>query len=534
MRLTRRDLVKGGLATGSALLIPGLAGRAAAATLPTLRVGGPTEVGPYLALSGSLHDHSTDSDGDSSSEAITMWVHAHRAELGLDYAILSDHSDFFPTSPYRTEQQPTAEPTPSWIRQAELDAAYSQGGDFTYLRGFEWTNDQENHLNVLFSTNWTSRFTDGDAALTMGPFWQWFDTVPATADVTGTGVVYGGGDGLGQFNHPGDKGALNWDDYAPDAAALQRMCTIEVHGDQGHGGRGSSDAGWYWFALAQGWLVGPVMNWDYHVWGASGVLSDPVPGAGYGGPAHPLPGQRSIVFATAPTARALRAAIAARRTAASELPDAWAALLGPAGEWMGSTISAEPGSTITITVEAGSPTESLSHVQIVGDNGVSPYPDYYGDNFTDGVVQLPVGGEDNPPGAADSQLLPGYTEQHARYLASGGHATRKGRIDAPPGGTVMASMPMTGTRQQVSIPVTIPTAPSPRPDGAHFLYAIVYAGPAADRARIWTAPLLVTPAATAALPESREALVLPAAGLAVAAAYAVHRRGSRPAGSTHA
>ena len=455
--LTRRDLIKGGLVSGTALLLPGAAGRAAAGALPSLRPGGPARVGPYLALAGSLHDHSTDSDGDSSSEAISTWVTARREELGIDYAILSDHSDFFPLSPFRTAAMPAADPTSSWVRQVALDAQ-STCDDLTYLRAFEWTNDQENHLNVLFSQNWTSRAVTGDAA----PFWTWFDTAPIT-DPTGNGLGFGGGDGLGQFNHPGDKGALNWDDYAPDTVALQRMCTIEVHGDQGKGGRGTSDAGWYWFALAQGWLLGPVMNWDYHTWTGSGVLQASTPGSDYGVGGH-LPGQRSVVFAGRNTTAGMREALAARRTCASEVPDGWAALTGPGGVRMGGTVAAAADGTVAVTVEAASPTEQLTRVEIVGDGGVSPFPYYYGDNYVDGAPQLPVGGVDVPPGQADSNLGPGYVQQHNRYLASGGHATRKARIDAPPPGTTLASAPMSGGRDLVEITVPLPTAPSPRPD----------------------------------------------------------------------
>ena len=72
--------------------------------------------------------------------------------------------------------------------------------------------------------------------------------------------------------------------------------------------------------------------------------------------------------------------------------------------------------------------------------------------------------------------------------------------------------------------MTIPLTPSPRPDGLHFLYAVTYAGPAAAPSRVWTAPLLVSPAAAPALPEAPRSLLLPAAGLAVAGAALAARR----------
>lgn len=461
MLLTRRDLIRGGLAAGSLLMVGGAAGRLAAAALPSLRPHGTPTIGPWRVLAGSLHDHSTDSDGDSSSEAITTWLHAHRAELGIDFMTLSDHSDFFPVA------YAASNPSDPWGRQGTLATQYNDA-DFSMLRGFEWTNDQQNHMNVLLSSQWTSRFVTGDASLSMTPFWKWL-TLPA-------GV--GGADGLAQFNHPGDKGALNWDDYALDPAVADRVCTIEVHGAQGKDGRASSDAGWYWFALAQGWNVSPVMNWDYHNWGADGILANATPGSDYGSGGH-LPGQRSLLLATDASPASLRSALRARRTSATEIPDLWATLrTAPHGHaepvWQGGAVVADERGRVKLRVAAGSPTESLTRIDIVGDNGVSPYPYFYGDNDWT---------------SNHSQLTPSYAVQHERFTASNGHATRKARIDGPPPGTLLASVPVNGSRVDVRVDVTLPTAPSPRPDGQHFVYAIAYAGPSAKPARCWTGPL---------------------------------------------
>lgn len=506
MALTRRDLLRAAAMGTGALMLPGagMAARAAGTgSLPSLRPGGPPQSGPWRVLAGSLHDHSTDSDGDSAAEAIVGWLAAHRAELGIDYATLSDHSDFFPASggvfekpandtgipngqvPPGVPCDPTSTcgaylPDPGnptyavelWARQAKLSQAYASP-EFSFLRGFEWTNDQQNHLDVLLSSNWTSRAVTGDASLSMTPFWEWFNAAPV-ADPTGHGLGFGGGDGVGMFNHPGDKGALNWDDYGLNADALARMALIEVHGDQGRGGRGSSDAGWYWFALAKGWIVSPVMNWDWHEWATGHVLGNKTPGDGYGEDGF-LPGQRSLILATDARAGSIRQALLARRTSASEVPDLWATLrCGDA--WQGSVISAAPGDRLHLTVEAGSGTEPLSYVEIVSDNGVDPRPYYEGDNAS--------------WDSAHSQLTPSFVVQHERYIASGGHATRKARIDTPPPGTVVATADLTalGAHGKVGIPVDVPTAPSPRPDGKHFFYAVVYAGNPA--ARCWTGPIL--------------------------------------------
>src|SRR5207244_2117195 len=158
-----------------------------------------------------------DSDGDTSSADIAAWELAHRAEMGLDFGILSDHSDGFPAA--------LGTPTSSnpWPRQGQLAKQYSRDG-FTWLRGFELTNDQENLLKVSGTQNFATRWDVNEAGLSIAPFYQWIST-PPLADPSGNGLGYGGADGVGQFNHPGSKGALNWDDYAYNATAAPFMST---------------------------------------------------------------------------------------------------------------------------------------------------------------------------------------------------------------------------------------------------------------------------------------------------------------------
>jgi hypothetical protein len=490
-RVSRRALLQGGVALGIGLALPATRARPSAASLiaarPSLRPGGPPRVGHYRVLAGSLHDHTTDSDGDSTSERVAKFLHDYREDLGLDYGALTDHSDAF-TVAYQREldaaqaADPTVVPVPDlWHRQAALAQQYTSQ-EFSLLRGFEWTNDQENHLNVLMSQNWTTRLVTGDGSLHMDPFWTWLSTAPSP-DPTGSGVGIGGADGIGIFNHPGDKGALNWDDYGLHSGAAQRMALIEIHGSYGRGGRLDSDAGWYWFALAKGWHVSPVMDWDWHEWTTGGILTNPTPGASYDEGHGFLPGQRSLVIARSSLPADIREALTARRTSATEIPDLWATLRGPDGEWQGEVIEGVPGETLRLRVDAGSATEPLSGVEIVGDNGFAGGAHYYGDN---------------PDWNANhNQLTPSYLEQHRRYVVNG-TATRKRlaggrRHDGPPDGTVMASAPMSGNRDRVTVEVTVPMTPSPRPDGRHFFYAIVYAGDAAFPARAWTAPLLTDP-----------------------------------------
>ena len=131
-------------------------------------------------------------------------------------------------------------------------------------------------------------------------------------------------------------------------------------------------------------------------------------------------------------------------------------------------------------MDAGSGTEPLSQVEIIGDNGLTGHDYFYGDN--------------SDWNASHNQMTVSYVEQHDRYLRGG--ATRKQRpgarrFDLPPPGTVMARAALTGKRASATLRVKVPTTPSPRPDGRHFFYAIAYAGKPSSPARAWTGPLLV-------------------------------------------
>lgn len=488
---SRRTLLKGAAGAGGLLLSPTAVGRALAAARPVLRVGGPPVVGGLLALGGSLHDHSTDSDGDAASAEIAKYLFDHHDEMGLDFLAFTEHSDFFPAA------RAGADP---WGRSRAVTKQYS-GSGFTMLRGFEHTNDQENHLNVIESGNWLAHHDE----LTMKVFYDWLATQP-TSDGAGTGTVYGGADGIGQFNHPSSKGPLNWDDYALDPRVQQQMATIEVR---------EGAFGWYWFALSKGWTLGPVMNADYHNWAANGVLANPQPGDRSAGTRTRYDDLRSIVFASGNSRTALLEGLRARRTTASEQPDLWAALRGPGGAWQGSTVVAEPGERLKLVVDAGSQTSALRDVRIVVDGTQEDFAAFYRAN--DPCVPDPTS---NDPKIGCNQHTVGYAEQQRRFEASGGKATYKGDMDAAPAARTSTPVPLSGLRQTVTVSMKVPTTASTRPDGKHFFYALVTR---ADGSRAVTSPLFVSSEPAAVVPEVPWAAALPVAGLAGAAAYAACR-----------
>ena len=429
------------------------------AEAPSLRPDGTPASGDMLVLAGSLHDHSTDSDGHSSAEAVARWEFIHRNELGIDFGALTDHADFFPFA-YQAPEDGNV-----WLHQARLSSRYSVGG-FSFLRGFEYTSDQENHLGVIGSHDYLPGVRRNVTSMT--PFYAWLAR----------------SDGVGVFNHPSSKGALQWDDLRLDRAASANMAAIEIYGDQGSSPKNMahSDAGWYWLALSRGWSVGPVMDWDTHDWESKFV--QPHPGVSCGSLPYYLPCQRTLVIARESTPAAIMEALRARRVSATEHPSLWATLRGPAGIWQGSTVpDARPGAAIELTVDAGSSRWPLTRVDIVSDNGVSSDTYYDGDNLP--CRNQPVSSCKREI-RREGQVAASYALEHRIFIQTHGHALKKAQFDAPPPGTTVASLPLTGAHVTTIITVHVPSAASPRPDGKHFFYAIVYAGDA----RAWTSPIL--------------------------------------------
>ena len=146
------------------------------------------------------------------------------------------------------------------------DVVEGQYTGFTGIRGFEWTNDIQNHLGVYFSRNVVNAKIDG-SYLDLNFFWNWLREPAAQG---------GGDDALVVFNHPGGKPNLtpfgdgdlptgevlkllftgNWRDlaYVPDVDA--NVVGMELNG--------GDDIEWYVKALRRGWHVGAVAAEDHH------------------------------------------------------------------------------------------------------------------------------------------------------------------------------------------------------------------------------------------------------------------------------
>lgn len=243
--------------------------------------------GAPLALKvGAVHEHSSYSDGDPAMIpadyfGAAKWGHNAMPDGGdtgvkLDFMFSSEHSDNaqipITTSadcltPRVLECQHLEHNDDYWKWPATLrQAREATGGDFTAMRGFEYTNDYFNHINVYFSTNFVNVKIDGSYA-SMDIFYDWLREPVAEG---------GGADGLITFNHPGGEpnltpfdggmphnevlaqfpGRANWDNYAHVPDLDERVAGMEVNG--------GDDIAWFVTALTNGWHIGPVAAEDEH------------------------------------------------------------------------------------------------------------------------------------------------------------------------------------------------------------------------------------------------------------------------------
>jgi len=177
-----------------------------------------------------LHNHSLHSDGLGDPDRAFVLMR----EAGLDVAALTDHASIplkdvgrlslahYPDDAALATGRlaPRSLDEAAWKRTAELADAHDVPGQFTALRGFEWTEPWLGHVNVWFSSTWTPVSTPGTLA-------GLFDFLDAAEP-----------DALFGYNHPGrEPGALH--DYAmpgpqipgltyPPADLPRRMVALEV------------------------------------------------------------------------------------------------------------------------------------------------------------------------------------------------------------------------------------------------------------------------------------------------------------------
>lgn len=332
-RLTRRALVRSGAAAGALLLAqPGGLGASALAA-PDTRRSRLARDGTFL-VHADLHNHSLFSDGAGDPQLAFQSMRA----AGLDVAALTDHSTVsygLPVSPCGDDlgcQKLAGITEATWQRSRELADRAQADGEFTALRGFEWSSPTLGHMNVWLSERWTdplhtgavgtgegaAGFIDGrspfplndatvplDALIqaspttgvSMRPFQEWLAASPERP------VLGGGADGLAGFNHPGrEPGRFSYFSY--DGALRERVVSLEIFNrgeDYLFEGTDSGAESPLSQCLAAGWRVGLLGVSDEH--GTSWGTRD---GRG-----------RAAVWVTALTRDGVREALRARRFAAT-------------------------------------------------------------------------------------------------------------------------------------------------------------------------------------------------------------------------
>ncbi len=195
-----------------------------------------------VLVHADLHNHTLLSDGDGDPEA----AFPSMRDAGLDVAALTDHAirgagmegTGLGGTPWIGLDRA------AWRRTGKLADAHDRPGEFTAIRGFEWSHPDLGHVNAWFTNDFTDVATHG----AMGQLYAWLARAGRPNGVRPPA-------GLAGFNHPGrEDGRFAGFRYA--AAAAEQMVSLEMfnRGDdylfQGVAAGGTSplvaclDAGW--------------------------------------------------------------------------------------------------------------------------------------------------------------------------------------------------------------------------------------------------------------------------------------------------
>ncbi|MEO3745462.1 CehA/McbA family metallohydrolase [Plantactinospora sp. B5E13] len=197
----RRTLIAG---AGGLLMLAAAPGTAYAGATPTAlgprQAPGTGAARASLITQGTtlvhadLHNHTAMSDGDGDPEL----AFASMREAGLDVAALTDHSTLFSIEGLSQRE---------WDRTGALADAADDPGNYTAIRGFEWSHPLLGHVNVWFTDN----FVDLGGASSMSRLYNWINS---------SGGVAG-------FNHPGRE-ILRFENFGYVAGAREPMIGLEM------------------------------------------------------------------------------------------------------------------------------------------------------------------------------------------------------------------------------------------------------------------------------------------------------------------
>ncbi len=196
------------------------------------------EIGGYYVYYGSLHDHSSVSDGEGSA---TDAYSAARDAAHYDFFALTDHGELLSNNEWNTVKQ--------------IANYFNEDGVFVALWGFEWSSPLYGHAVVIGSGSYCSAILGGVGSFT--EFVQWVNAR----------------DCLAFFAHPGytDANGTEFDHF--HGVPSYKFVGMELwNGRDGfstyydNNGYFSGDDGlsYYDEALIRGWRIGAMGNEDNH------------------------------------------------------------------------------------------------------------------------------------------------------------------------------------------------------------------------------------------------------------------------------
>lgn len=283
----------------------------------------------YNYYFGVPHAHTSYSDGKGTpAEAYQMAY-----DNGLDYLIVTDHSNWLEGDKYVSERKEFEETVGSeWEQTKQQMNAFNaeHGGDFLALRGFEMTSTPWGHINV---TN-TNDYVEAKKTVTeLGDFYEWLTTEENV---------------VAAFNHP------NWpSDSFNDLAYVPQIDHIMAMIEVGNGAPPYSyeRAEPHFFrAMDNGWHVGAINGQDNHSanWGA--------------------PDNLTAVIAEDLTNESFIEAIKERRVYSTEARDTKLRVKAN-GYWMGSTLDVNDGSDLNFDIWVQDNDNPIDEIQIITNGG---------------------------------------------------------------------------------------------------------------------------------------------------------------------
>ena len=283
----------------------------------------------YNFYFGVPHAHTGYSDGKGTpAEAYQMAY-----DNGLDYLIVSDHSNWLDGDDYITERKEFVEKVGSEWEQTkqqmnEFNSKHSS--NFLALRGFEMTSSNWGHINV---TNANDYVEAKKTVTELGDFYEWLTTEENV---------------VAAFNHP------NWpSDSFNDLAYVPEIDHIMAMLEVGNGAPPYSYARAeenFFRAMDNGWHVGAINGQDNHSanWGT--------------------PDNLTAVVAEDLTNESFIEAVKQRRVYSTEARDTKLRVKAN-GNWMGSTLDVADGSDLNFDIWVQDSDNPIDEIQIITNGG---------------------------------------------------------------------------------------------------------------------------------------------------------------------